>query len=100
MIVFLVNGILYFEEYKGFNPPLLDLVNVICYPRIQPFFQMLLEVFHIGIWSCMPPSCLDPVLAHLLLVELRSQLLFVYGQDKYVRRKPYCGNTKKQVLGK
>ena len=37
----------------------------------------------------MPPSRLDLVLAHLLLVELRSQLLFVYGQGKCVRRKPY-----------
>ena len=35
------------------------------------------------------PSQLDLVLAHLLPLELRSQLLFVYGQDKCVKQKPY-----------
>ena len=50
---------------------------------------MLLQVFHVEIWSCMPPSRLDFVLVHLLPLELRSQLLIVYGQDKCVKRKPY-----------
>ena len=88
-IVLSVNGVLCFEDYKGFNPPLLDLGNVICRPGIRPFFRKLLEDFHVGIWSCMPPSRLDLVLAHLLPLELRSQLIFVYGQDKCVRQKPY-----------
>ena len=89
MIVLSVNGVLYFEDYNGFSPPVLHLANVISRPGLHDFFRILLQVFHVGIWSCMPPSRLDLVLAHLLLVELRSQLLFVYGQDKCVRRKPY-----------
>jgi hypothetical protein len=88
-IVLSVNGVLCFEDYKGFSPPLLDLGNVICRPGIRPFFRKLLQDFHVGIWSCMPPSRLDLVLAHLLPLELRSQLIFVYGQDKCVRQKPY-----------
>ena len=89
MIVLSVNDVLCFEDYNGFNPPLLHLANVISRPGLHDFFRILLQVFHVGIWSCMPPSRLDLVLAHLLPVELRSQLLFVYGQDKCVRRKPY-----------
>ena len=89
MIVLSVNGVLYFEDYNGFNPPVLHLANVISRPGVHDFFRIFLQVFHVGIWSCMPPSRLDLVLAHLLPVELRSQLLFVYGQDKCVRRKPY-----------
>ena len=75
VIVLSVNGVLCFEDYNGFNPPVLYLANVICRPGLHDFFQILLQVFHVGIWSCMPPSRLDLVLAHLLLVELRSQLL-------------------------
>ena len=89
MIVLSVNGVLCFEDYNGFNPSVLRLANVISRPGVHDFFRILLQVFHVRIWSCMPPSRLDLVLAHLLPVELRSQLLFVYGQDKCVRRKPY-----------
>ena len=80
-----MNGVLYFKEYNGFNSLLVDLANLICRPRICVFFLMLLEVFHMKIWSCMLPSRLDLVLAHLLLVELTSQLFFVYGQNKCVK---------------
>ena len=84
-----MNGILCFEDYNGFSPPVLHLANVICHPGLHNFFRILLQVFHIRIWSCMPLSRLDLVLAHLLLLELRSQLLFVYSQDKSVKWKPY-----------
>ena len=75
VIVLSVNGVLCFEDYNGFNPPVLHLANVISRPGVHDFFRILLQVFHVGIWSCMPPSRLDLVLAHLLPVELRSQLL-------------------------
>ena len=84
-----MNGVLCFEEYNGLSLQLLEIANVICCPGICVFFQMLLKVFHIGIWSCMPPSRLDLILVHLLPVELRLQLLFVYGHDKCIKRKPY-----------
>ena len=89
MIVLSVNDVLYFEEYNGFRLLLLDLANVICRLRICAFFQMLLEVFHVGIWSSMHPSRLNLVLVHLLPLDFRLHLLFVYGQDKCVKRKPY-----------
>ena len=89
VIVLSMNDVLCFEDYNGFNPPVLHLANVISRLGLHDFFRILLEVFHIGIWSCMPPSRLDLVLTHLLPVELKSQLLFVYGQDKCVGRKPY-----------
>ena len=84
-----MNGILCFEYYNGFSLVVLHLANVICHPGLHNFFQILLQVFHVRIWSCMPPSRLNLVLAHLLLLKLRSQLLFVYGQDKCVKQKPY-----------
>ena len=89
MIVLSVNGVLCFEDYNGFSLLVLHLVNVICHPGLHDFFRILLQVFHVGIWSCIPPSQLDLVLAHLLPMELRMQLLFVYGQDKCIKRKPY-----------
>ena len=68
---------------------LLHLANVICCPRIFIFFQMILGVFHFGIWSSMLPSHVDLVLKHLLPLDLKSKLLFVYEQEKCVKRKPY-----------
>ena len=89
MIFLSVNGILCFKDYNGFSLALLDLANVICCLGLHDIFQILLQIFHVGIWSCMPPFRLDLVLAHLLLMELRSQFFFVYGQDKCVKQKPY-----------
>ena len=55
VIVLSVNGVLCFEDYNGFNPPVLHLANVISRPGVHDFFRILLQVFHVGIWSCMPP---------------------------------------------
>ena len=86
MIVLSVNGVLCFEDYNGFNPPVLHLANVISRSRVHDFFRILLQVFHVGIWSCMPPSRLDLVFYQW---SLGRNCFFVYGQDKCVRRKPY-----------
>ena len=100
MIVLSKKSVHCFEDYNGFSPPFLDLANVICHLGLRDFFRILLRVFHVGIWSCRPLSRLDLVLVHLLLVELRSQLLFVYGQRQVealsilpkVVASTYCGS--------
>ena len=82
IIILLVNGVLCFEQYDQSTPPCLDLSKIKRRPDILEFFQILLQHFHVGIWSSMQPGRLAKVLEYLLPEKVWTKLLFIYGRQK------------------
>lgn len=78
MIVLSVNGLLCFEEYDNCTPRCFYGDKIVVRPGLVEFFRILLRSFQVGIWSCMVEALLKNVLK-VLLEDIRSRLLFVYG---------------------
>lgn len=82
VIILSVNGLLCFEQYDGSTPPPLDVSKIKRRPGILEFFQILLQYFHVGIWSSMERGRLAKVLEYLLPTKVRTNLLCVYGREE------------------
>ena len=82
VIILSVNGVLCFEQYYQSTLPCLDLLKIKRRPGILEFFRILLQHFHIGMWSSMQPGRLKKVLEYLLPKKVRTKLLFLYKCQK------------------
>ena len=63
--------------------------NIVQRPDVTKVFMMLLEKFHIGIWSSMTELKLIPLLRHILLPAIMKRLSFILARKDYHDYKKY-----------
>ena len=65
--------------------------NIVQRPGVTKFFMMLLQKFHIGLWSSMTELKLIPLLQHILPVAIMKRLSFIFSRED-------CHDYKKYLL--
>ena len=55
--------------------------NIVQHPSVMKFFTMLLEKFHIGLWSSMTELKLISLLRHILPAAIMKRLSFIFSWE-------------------
>ena len=55
--------------------------NIVQCPGVPKLFAMLLDKFHVGLWSSMTKLKLFPLLRHILLPAVMKTLLFIFSRE-------------------
>ena len=81
-VVLCVKGLLYFVD-PSLGPTSLDAPfrNIVQRLGVPKLFAMLLDKFHIGLWSSMTKLKLFPLLRHILLPAVMKTLSFIFSRE-------------------
>ena len=81
-IVLCVRGLLCYVD-PSVSPIFPDATfrNIVQCPGVTKLFMMLLEKFHIGLWSSMTELKLIPLLRHILPVAIMKHLSFIFSRE-------------------
>ena len=81
-VVLCVRGLLYFVD-PSFGPtsPNTPFWNIVQRPGVPKLFAMLLDKFHVGLWSSMTKLKLFPLLRHILSLAIMKTLSFIFSRE-------------------
>ena len=78
----LSQGLLYFVDPSlGPTSPDAPFRNIVQRPGVPKLFTMLLDKFHIGLWSFMTKLKLFPLLRHILLSTFMKTFSFIFSRE-------------------
>ena len=85
-----VRGLLYFVD-RSLGPTSIDAPfrNIIQRPGVPKLFAMLLDKFHVGLWSSLTKLKLFPLLRHILWPVVMKTLSFIFSREDYRDFKNY-----------
>ena len=81
-MVLCIKGLLCFKD-PSFGPtsPDIPFRNIVQRPGVPKLFTMLLDKFHVGLWSSMTKLKLFPLLQHILLATIMKTLSFNFSRE-------------------
>ena len=80
-VVLYVRGLLYFVDPSlGPSSPDALFQNIALHPGVPKLFAMLLDKFHVGLWSSMTKLKLFPLLRHIFPPVVMKTLSFVFSR--------------------
>ena len=81
-VVLYVRGLICFVDLS-FGPTSLDAPfrNIVQHPGVSKLFTMLLDKFHVGLWSSMTNLKLFPLLQHILSAVVMKTLSFIFSRE-------------------
>ena len=95
-VVLCVRGLLYFVD-PSLSPTSLDAPfrNIVQCPGLSKLFSMLLDRFHIRLWSSMTKLKLLPLLRHILPPNVMKTLSFIFSRKdcRDFKNYPACYKT-------
>ena len=81
-VVLCVRGLLcYVDPSLGPTSPDVLFRNIVQRPGLSKFFTMLLDKFHVGLWSSMTKLKLFPLLRHILPSNVMKTLSFIFSRE-------------------
>ena len=82
-VVICVRGLLCLVD-PSFGPssPNAPFRNIVQCPDVPKLFAMLLDKFHVGLWSSMTKLKLFPLLRHILPPAVMKTLLFIFSREE------------------
>ena len=81
-VVLYVKGLLCFVDPSlGPTSPDAPFRNILQRPGVPTLFAMLLDKFHVRLWSSMTKLKLFPLLRHILLPAVMKTLLFIFSRE-------------------
>ena len=87
-VVLCVKGLLCFVDPNlGPTSPDVPFRNIVQCPGVSKLFAMLLDKFHVGLWSSMTKLKLFPLLQHILPPAVKKTLSFIISKE-------YCRDFK------
>ena len=94
-VVLCVKGLLCFVDPSlGPSSPDAPFRNIFQCPGLPKLFAMLLDKFHVGLWSSMTKLKLFPLLRHILPPTIMKTLLFIFSREDYRDFKNYLSYYK------
>ena len=92
-VVLCVRGLLCFVDPSlGLSSPDAPFWNIVPCPGVPKLFAMLLDKFHVGLWSSMMKLKLFPLLRHILPPAVMKTLSFIFSRKdcRYFKNYPSC----------
>ena len=81
-VVLCVKGLLcYVDPSLGPTSSDAPFRNIVQRPGLSKLFAMLLDRFHVGLWSCMTKLKLFPLLRHILPLDVMKSLPFIFTRE-------------------
>ena len=94
-MVLCVRGLLCFVDPSlGPSSPDASFRNIVLRPGVPKLFAMLLDKFHVGLWSSMTKLKLSPLLRHILPPAVMKTLSFIFSREDCRDFKNYSSCTK------
>ena len=95
-VVLCVRGLLcYVDPSLGPTSPDAPFRNIVHRPGLSKLFSMLLDRFHVGLWSSMTKLKLFPLLRHILPPNVMKTLSFIFSREdcRDFKNYPACYKT-------
>ena len=95
-VVLCIRGLLcYVDPSLGPTSPDAPFRNIVQRPGLLKLFSMLLDRFHVGLWSSMTKLKLFPLLRHILLLNVMKTLSFIFSREdcRDFKNYPACYKT-------
>ena len=82
-VILCIRGLLYFVN-SSVRPtsPDAPFQNIIQHPGVTKVFLMVLQKFHVGLWSSMTKLKLFPLLRHILSAAILNSLSFIFSKEE------------------
>ena len=95
-MVLCIRGLLYYVDPSlGPTSPDTPFRNIVHRPGLSKLFSMLLDRFHVGLWSSMTKLKLLPLLRHILPPNVMKTLSFIFSREdcRDFKNYPACYRT-------